>query len=265
MRHLSAEDLVLHHYQEDEAGERAAAQTHLEACEACRREYAALARTLAAVDVAPVPPRGEGYEREVWARLEPRLAEDHRASAWWRGLFTVRKLALAGSLAVIVFAAFVAGRFWPRQAPPAPAASPAPVEANRQQVGERILLVAVGDHLERSEMVLAELVNADPRGEVDISAERDRARELVDDNRLYRQTATTAGQPAVASVLDDLERVLLEIAHSPSTLTSSEFEQMRDRIEGQGLVFKVRVLGTRVRQGETAGERPPAARSQVQS
>ncbi len=38
MRHLTEEDLVLLRYQEDEVGERAAARTHLEACEACRRE-----------------------------------------------------------------------------------------------------------------------------------------------------------------------------------------------------------------------------------
>jgi anti-sigma factor RsiW len=254
MRHLSEEDLVLHRYGEDESVERAAVEAHLDACETCRAEFKALTRTLAAVDVAEVPARGEGYEREVWVRLEPRLAEPRRAA--WREIFTVRRLVLAGGVAVLLVAAFAAGRFWPHQAP-----ASVPLEASRQQVRERILLVAVGDHLERSAMVLAELVNADPDGRVDISAEQQRARDLVDENRLYRQTAATAGEPAMASVLDDLERVLLEIAHSPSTLSSSEFEEIRHRIEGQGLVFKIRVLGTRVRQRETASVRPGAARS----
>ena len=65
-------------------------------------------------------------------------------------------------------------------------------------------------------MVLAELSNApDAKGKLDISDERQMAEELLDDNRLYRQTARTTGDTGVANVLDDLERVLIEIAHSP--------------------------------------------------
>jgi hypothetical protein len=56
------------------------------------------------------------------------------------------------------------------------------------------------------------------------------------------------GQAGVASVLDDLERVLLEIARSPSSLPSAEFESIRERIENQGLQFRIRVLGSRVRE-----------------
>lgn len=252
MRHLSDEDLVLHHYGEGEDANRRAADAHLGNCDRCQREYQVLRRTLAAVDASDVPPRGEGYEREVWARLEPRLSASRRAR-WW-DVFTARRLALAGGVAVLLVAAFVTGRFWPHavQAPPQ--------ETSRQQVRDRILLVAVGDHLDRSQMVLVELMNADPTGRVDISDEQRRARDLVDDNRLYRQTALTAGDPGVAIVLDDLERVLLEITHSPSTLSSSEFKEIRDRIESQGLVFKIRVLGTRVREGEAA-TRPSGSRS----
>jgi hypothetical protein len=253
MRHVTEEDLVLHHYGEDGDAGRAAVRAHLDACERCRDEYKALVRALTAADGSDVPARGEGYEREVWARLEPRLAEVHRAR-WW-DVLTPSRLVLAGTVTALVVAAFVAGRFWPRPVP-----APAPQEASRQQVRERILLVAVGDHLDRSQMVLVELMNADPTGRVDISDEQRRARDLMDDNRLYRQTALTSGDPAVATVLDDLERVLLEIAHSPSTLSSSEFKEIRDRIEAQGLVFKIRVLGTRVREGEAA-TRPSGSRS----
>ena len=45
--------------------------------------------------------------------------------------------------------------------------------------------------------------------------------------RLYRQTARTTGDSAVASVLDDLERVLIEIAHSPSEVSSEQLDDLR--------------------------------------
>jgi hypothetical protein len=89
---------------------------------------------------------------------------------------------------------------------------------------------------------------------VDISEERERARDLVSENRLYRQTALTTGEPGVASVLDDLERVLMEIANSPSTMTAREFANVRERIEQQGIIFKVRVFGERVRERENRSQ-----------
>ncbi len=41
-------------------------------------------------------------------------------------------------------------------------------------------------------------------------------------NRLYRQTAASSGDDRVVSLLDDLERVLLEVAHSPEELHGVE-------------------------------------------
>ncbi len=110
--------------------------------------------------------------------------------------------------------------------------------------------MAVGDHLERSQIALIELVNSPSGSTVDISGEQERARDLVTENRLYRQAALTTGEPGVASVLDDLERVLVEIANSPSRMTEDEFDQVRKRIEQQGIIFKVRVFGDSVRERE---------------
>jgi hypothetical protein len=168
-------------------------------------------------------------------------------------------------VAVLVVAAFVVGRYAPQQpagtarqeapqtaVPGAAATAVQTAATDREQVRERILLVAVGDHLERSQVALIELVNTPSGATVDISGERERARNLVTENRLYRQTALTTGDPAVASVLDELERVLVEIANSPSTMTAAEFSKVRSRIEQQGIIFKVNVFGRRVRERETS-------------
>ena len=85
---------------------------------------------------------------------------------------------------------------------------------------------------------------------VDISAERERAEDLVAANRLYRLTAERAGEAGVANLLDELERTLIEIAHSPSKLSSPEFEDLRRRVEAQGILFKVRVVDSQVHERE---------------
>jgi hypothetical protein len=261
VNHLTEEQLVGYHYGDSgDHAEAAAVEEHLHACASCQADFTALRRSLETIDALQTPERGESYGAEVWARLQPKLEP---APSGWQALvawLTPRRLVLAGGLAVVVLAAFVAGRFVPgltsKPATPASVAAGAngagaqTTAADRQQVRERILLVAVGDHLERSQVALVELVNNPGGAHVDISEEQQRARDLVTENRLYRQTALTTGDTAVASVLDDLERSLVEIANSPSTLTDREFTRVRERIEQQGIIFKVRVFGERVRERE---------------
>jgi hypothetical protein len=238
MNHLTEEQFVLYYYGEGDGSP--AVRAHLDACEACRAEYASLQRVLNVVDSAPVPERDANYGAQVWNRLQPKLRWDRPPSlSWW----PVRHWAAAALVATLVVAAFLAGRYYPKS-------QPNMQTANAGQVRERILLVAVGDHLERSQTVLLELVNAQPGQPLDVAAERERAGDLVAENRLYRQTALRTGDTRVASVLDDLEPVLLEIAHGPARLTAEEVENLRQRIEGDGILFKVRVVGSTVRHRE---------------
>jgi hypothetical protein len=230
MKHLTEEQLVWFYYGEEEG--RAAAEQHLATCAQCRASFADLERSLNLITEAlPAAERGENYGASVWARLP--LDDRRKPAGLWR------RWALAGAMAVLLVAAFVAGRFWPYS----PLAQPVPA-----QVRERVLFVAVGDHLDRSQMVLLEIVNSRPGAEVDISAERQSAQELVPANRLYRQTAARTGDAGVVRVLDELERVLLEIANGPSHLSADEFEELRKRVEAQGILFKVRVIDSRIKE-----------------
>ena len=246
MTHLNEEQLVLYYYGEEayrEAAKRREVAEHLAACVDCRFRFESLQRVLAAVEAMPVPERAEGYGSEVWARLRPRLDSAPGKESWasWNWWFAPQRWALAGAMAVLLIVAFFLGKV--TQQPEAPSSAAIPAEAR-----ERILLVAVGDHLERSQMVLVELSNAPSNGKVNISSEQRAASELVGENRLYRQTALNAGETGVASVLDELERVLVEVANSPSEVSSKQLESLRKRIESRGILFKVRVIGSEVRE-----------------
>ena len=235
MTHLSDDDLVLLHYR-DEAGP--GAEDHVAGCAECAERLAALGQTLALLPSPEAPERGEDYGARVWERLRPQLAlpEPRPMVVAMRSRLLPRAASFLALAAALVLA-FLLGRRFPDQ--------PQPLSA---EVRERVLLVAVGEHLERSQMVLIELQHATGNGSVDIKSEREWAEQLVPANRLYRQAAVRAGEPGVASVLDDLERVLVEIAASPDQLPSASLEEIRQRIEAQGILFKVRVLGSQVRE-----------------
>lgn len=243
MNHINEEQLVLYYY--GETRETAGVEEHLGTCESCRGAYHTLQRVLNSVDSFPVPERGPDYEARVWSALERQLPRRRTFAARW---LSWKPLAVAASMAVLVFAAFQAGRISlkPRTSEK--------VLADASQIRERVLLVALGDHLERSQTILVDLSNAaTPKsGQLDISYEQRAAESLLESNRLYRQTASSAGDARAATLLDDLERVLLEIAHSPSEVSAKQLDELRKQIEDRGILFKVKVFGSQVEQRSTA-------------
>lgn len=260
MNHITDDDLIAYALDDVEVGTHASTAAHLETCAACRASLDEIVATLSLAARLEVPERGERYGAEVWARIEPRLGEGRlRRSAasarQARGGFAARSWLVAAAVALIAVGAYWLGRHSVAPAPVIETAEERPAP-QRGAIRERVVLAALGEHLDRTERTLVELVNAEPGVRVDISAEQAWARDLLEANRLYRQTATGADAPALSQVLDDLEPVLLEIANSPARLTSEEFMALRERIESRSLVFKVRVTGADVRARQRALLRP---------
>jgi hypothetical protein len=234
MNHMTEEELIA--FRDGDTTGRDSFASHLKECADCRREMDRIDAVFAALDAMPVPDPGGNYGSRVWAQISPRLPE--KRAAWWQTLLQPRRLVLAGAMAALVLLAFYAGRFTKH-----PGAGPEVADSGK--VRERVLVVAVGDHLGRSEMVLMELANAEPeKGQklMNISTEQRRAEDLLEENRLYRQTALRDGDTLMASTLDDLERVLLDIANSPDEITPAQFEAIQKRIAAKGILLKVRVV-----------------------
>jgi len=249
--HYTEEDLILHFY--NELGHRKDVEVHLDQCDRCAASYRDLARTLRLIETPEAPERGDQYGLEVWQRIRHRLPEQE--VPWWSVWFRADRLAAAGAFAVLLLAAFVAGRWWSTTTDSTQTAVVTPVKPQAgtaspidEDARHRILLTSVADHFDRSERVLTDIMNA-PAGE-DISPEQQWAEDLVVTSRLYRQDAADAGEHSVALVLDELERSLLEIVHSPSRATAANLEEIRRRIDAASLLFKVRVLGDELRQRE---------------
>ena len=229
MQHLTEQEIVLHHYHDDESP--ASVAEHLSACDVCRAEYNSIRNILALVDEMPVPERNDGYGEQVWSRLRWKLGSERRRRRW------VAPLAAAAVLAI----AFFAGALWKaKNAAPRPSAA---LTAGPQITNpDRILLVVVGDHLDSSERMLTEVANANVTNGMDLGDEQKRAAELVASNRIYRQTALQHGDDRLATLLADLEPILLEIAHSDGKLSPAEATALQKRIDSKSLIFNIRVV-----------------------
>jgi hypothetical protein len=271
VKHYSEEELILHYYGErgrwgTAAGHRRRRhqlEQHVDECPDCAAVYQSVAVTLKMLDAPEAPERGEQYGLEVWQRLRSRLPEpqgrrwmelEPMESVAWTAWLRSDRPAVAGAVVLLAVAAFLAGRLWPNTGAVAPAPS-ATVSSETADTAahdgrQRILLTSVAEHLDRSERILTDIMNAPDGG--DISVEQRWAADLVDASRLYRQDALDAGEQSVAGVLDDLERNLLEVVHSPSRVTAADLDEVRQRIDAAALLFKARVLGDELRQREMA-------------
>jgi predicted anti-sigma-YlaC factor YlaD len=247
MNHLSEEQIVLHFYGDAEPAEDV--RRHLAECSACREEFERVQGLLRGIEPLEVPEPPASFEEKTWLNVRDRLPAKRRGLGQW--LVRPPKWALAGVMAVLLAAAFLAGRFWPRH----DQADSAKNAANPQ----RVVLLAVGGHLERSQMLLVEIMHAEGKAPLDLSAEQQQARDLLDTNHLYRLSAQRAGDPQIADLLDDLGRVLAEIANAPADASPDDLRQIRSQIQSDNLLFKVRVIGSEVNSRVRRQEQNPAA------
>jgi hypothetical protein len=269
MKHLDEQQLLEYRY--GDATDTSAVEQHLRECAECRKSYEALKQVLAFVDALPVADPGANYETRLWRSISPKLERPGIDWSAWTAWLSPKRLIPIGAVAALVVTAFLAGRYYRAQPitpgggqsasvqPTGPAPGQSAENKNQGQARERILLVAVGDHLDSAQSILLEISNAEADGsgnsknkEVDISQQQQRAEDLVSSNRLYRQTALKTGDTMVASVLDDLEPILLEIAHSPSKVSAAQLDELQQGIEARGLLLKVRVLDSTVRNRQKA-------------
>ena len=231
MKHLEEAELVEHYY--EESANMGECERHLKACPMCARQYAELCRVLDGVAKPTPPARREDYVEQVWQSIGASLPVYEKPKSSWMRFY--RPLGWAAACVLLFAVAFVAGRRWERKQTSSVAVAVDP------QARQRVLIVVLGDHLDRSEQLLVQLNHANGN---DVSALplRSEARELLASNRLVRQSAMQDGDLNVEASLDHLERLLMELANEPDKLTEADLNRLRHEMNTDGLLFDIRVL-----------------------
>jgi hypothetical protein len=241
MKHLTEEELIEHYYSEDFY--KAEAEMHLQACKHCAQAYEELGKLLGSVRAPEPPARSAEYGAQVWQSIQGSLQpyQPKKKLSYFRW----PQLAYAAACLLFLAGAFLAGRIW-EHAHTKPLLASAP-----QQSKERVVLFVLDNHLDRSERLLVQLNHAGAEEEnVDLPLQAE-ARQLLTDNRLYRQSVAQTNDPLLAAALDHLERVLVEVANSPDDLNGADIARIEQEMNTQGLLFQIRVLRTKVSEQQT--------------
>jgi len=244
MTHLSEDDLIEHHYSDREgaAGGKAfrIAQRHLDGCAECAAKSAKLADEMKSMDGMEHDELSLAYGESMWKRVLERLPAlameegPRRRIAW--GLM----LGWAAASAVLIVGAFEIGRMWEHRQPPRNAVVNPATPVERQ-----VVVVVLGDHLDRTERLLVELKHADGEDPDVVRPMRDEARSLLAANHVFREDADKSGDAALTQALDHLDHLLTDVANAPEGLNAASIARLQKEMQAEGLLFKVRVLRSR--------------------
>jgi hypothetical protein len=236
--------IELYFYDELEPDARASIERHLRGCHDCAHaleELRVIREALASRPEISAPETGDWSA--FMARLDGAIAGERRRndSSHDRGRGYVAYLAMAAVLALATIGVTVALRS--RPAPqPSPAVSttptvPATVAATAENPVADFEAISE-EHFERSKLVVLGLATKDAAQErsSDWAYERELASSLLDDTRMYRLAAQDRGLTDIASVMRDLEVVLLQTSMTddkdPAALRQIQrFIQKRDLLE----------------------------------
>lgn len=102
-------------------------------------------------------------------------------------------------------------------------------------------------HLEKSELLLRAFRNVrldEPGMKAEVGYEKRRAQQLVYQNMLLRREADAAGDVQVATLLENLEPILIDIANLPDQPDNDDIRVIKDRVERKNIVPLLQVNST---------------------
>jgi negative regulator of sigma E activity len=102
-------------------------------------------------------------------------------------------------------------------------------------------------HFQKSELLLRSFRNVranKPNSSAELSYEKRLAQQLVYQNMMLRREADASGDAQVASLLESLEPILLDIANLPDKPANNEVKVIKDRVERKNIVALLQVNST---------------------
>lgn len=102
-------------------------------------------------------------------------------------------------------------------------------------------------HFEKAETLLRAFRNVrldEPDAAAEVRYERTRAKQLVYQNMMLRREADISGDVQVASLLDSLEPILLDIANLPDKPDDDTVRMIRERVKRKNIVALLQVNST---------------------
>jgi hypothetical protein len=227
-----------------EGPDRQRAEAHLETCGDCAREFSGVKALLSLVAQDPLR-RAEptislaALRARVDARLASPRGEGRGAGGWAFGL----RPTLAAAAAVILCVWNLPTRpGGPREAAPN---LPPPSEESLDRLERTLVREETVRYLNAAQEVLVTVASPNrclrKAGHVEVSEESRRSRALLERRSLLVGNETSAA-PSAQPVLDDVERVLREVASLDPCASRSKLEEIHREVSQRHLLLRIDLM-----------------------
>jgi len=227
-------------------------ERHLLTCKRCRIAHEQMTLTIQVLSGDTSLP-SEERSVEFWNTFATRVEEQIQrtrgavvqketpisdAFQWILGMRWRTALSIVGGFAAIA-AAFFLWQGHPATPDNRQTEVAMPVPSALERVDERM-----AQYLRKSQTLLVGLTNkrAAAGRPVDIDAEREASRALVNEARLFRHEPL---DPRSARLVGDLERIFIEVANTEPSRRTADIDMIRSGIRQENLLFKVRMAQAR--------------------
>ncbi|UCD38977.1 MAG: zf-HC2 domain-containing protein [Fidelibacterota bacterium] len=256
-------------YQELKPHRQQIFDAHLASCSQCAQEFKELSWTLRVMDRRRAPDVDPAYWEGYWNLLSDRLPKDKPGTIRpdWRhllspGAIPVRPawVSLAAAILLVATGIFIGqSGFFSRLE------TGAPVQAtvfDPALVAEFNQLAS--SYLERSKMVLMGLDNFNPRTDdpetLNISRQRSLSEELLLQGRMLRNHQVTTADPRLQMLIDEIERVLLQVANSGGEDPLWTVTLVQEGIDNNSILLRISLVEID-RDKEPAETKEPAVKT----
>jgi hypothetical protein len=230
---------------------------HLSSCTACASVYEEMRATGAAMHERPRPDPGQEYWNDYYARLEARMLRetavvDSAPIAARRRSYVSWGYRVAAAVAVLAAGVWIGRSMNHATNPPgisvAHRAQPDTTQIAAGTSGNVVLASAderAHDYIERSQVLLLELINATPdttrAGQGDYHVQQARAGAMVREASVLRDDLPGSDNRRLRDLVTELQLVLREIANLENKNDFQAVQIIRNRVNREGVLMKIDV------------------------
>ena len=250
--------LPLRHYGALAEREERALARHLAACPACAGEWEALRKMLVAAGPATVFPRESEVDWDRFARATVERARAAAVAPRWPVPFRLPALWAGLAAAAVVVAALWTLSFPTRPggdrialAPPGGGLTAESARESARMIEDRLARRSAARYLSDSRSLLLSLVQSPARcrrsgGDVDVSLEVERSRQLLRRQNLYEGDLEGLRDQRLAFLLRQLESVLMQVASLQDCASEGQIRDLREQIEQRQILLRIDLVAREI-------------------
>jgi hypothetical protein len=211
---------------------------HLRTCAECKKKYAAFRQVTDVMKKYRRENASSEFLHSLWSKIETEIAtETIRKSTFFNKLKDLVNLEVWWIRYAVAVSLVITGIFIGRFLLTTPKKNDV---ISQQETGKNAVIQAKTQrYLERSKVLLLGILNHESNTQSDFSRQRELSGNLIREAAILKEELKDSKELLLGALIDDLEKILLQIAHLEKSYDLEAVEMIQSGIRREGILFKI--------------------------